>query len=153
MSESVENSVQIAVYNALSGSTELASLLAEYIGAPGNPAIYDRVPQSSDTGDSDEFPYIVIGEDNPSDWSTDTSSGFEVTTTIHTWSRTGGRRETKQVMGAIYNALHRAELTTPDHEFIGCEFDNSSIVMDPDMITHHGVSEFRITVDEPGYGI
>lgn len=153
MSESVENAVQIAVYVALSESAELTGLLADYIGEPGVPAIYDRVPQSGDTGDRDQFPYIVIGEESPTDWSTDTASGFEVTTTIHSWSRAGGRREIKQVMGAIYNAMHRAELTTPDHEFIGCEFDNSSIVMDPDMITHHGVSEFRITVDEPGYGV
>ena len=152
MAESQANAIEIAFYTALSNSAELVALLADNVQASGFPAIYSYVPQIGDTGDDNVFPYIVIGEDTLTDWSTDTASGIEAMATIHTWSRTNGRRETKQIQGAIYNALHRAELTTPDHEFIGCEFETSDIVLDPDMQTHHGTSQFRVTIDEVGFG-
>ncbi len=153
MAEGLSNSVQIAIYTALAASAELTALLADRVNAAGFPAIYDDVTQAGDSGSNAPFPYIVIGSDSIQDWSTDTASGGDIMADIHVWSRYDGKRETKQIQAAIYNALHRQTLTVPDHEFIGCDFDNEQqVVMDPDGQTYHGVSTFRILIDEPGYG-
>lgn len=153
----LENSVQQAVYSALTGSTALDALLARFYDV-GNEtflsraAIYDDVPQIADSGNSSFFPYVSIGDDTVTDWSTDTASGGEVTVTVHSWSRYAGRKEVKQVMEAIYNALHRATLTAPGFEFVGCDFEFSETVLDPDTETRHGIQRFRLLLDESGYG-
>ncbi len=151
MAEGMSNAVQIAVYTKLADSTELTALLATAVGG-SSPAIYDNVTQPPDTGDDAYFPYVVIGDDTLMDWSTDTASGGEASVTIHTWSRSSGKSETKKIQAAIYNALHRQELTVPDYEFIGCDFDNETSILDIDMETFHGTSEFRVYIDEVGYG-
>jgi len=153
MAEGMANAVQIAIYSALSGSNDLVALLASRINAAGMPAIYDDVTQAGDSGNDSAFPYIVIGGDSVLDMSTDTSSGGDISVTIDVWSRYDGKRETKRIQAAIYQALHRAALTVPDHDFIGCDFDQEQpVTLDPDGHTYHGVSSFRVLIDEPGYG-
>ena len=153
MDEGMANAVQIAIYSALSGSNDLVALLATRINAAGMPAIYDDVTQAGDSGNDSAFPYIVIGGDSVLDMSTDTSSGGDISVTIDVWSRYDGKRETKRIQAAIYRALHRATLTVPDHEFIGCDFDQEQpVTLDPDGHTYHGVSSFRVLIDEIGYG-
>ena len=154
MAEGMANAVQIAIYSALSGSNDLVALLASRINASGMPAIYDDVTQAGDSGNDSAFPYIVIGGDSVLDMSTDTSSGGDISVTIDVWSRYNGKRETKRIQAAIYQALHRATLTVPDHEFIGCDFDQEQpVTIDPDGHTYHGVSSFRVLIDEIGYGV
>lgn len=152
MAEGLSSAVQIAIYNKLSASTELDNLLARRKGSATDPAIYDDVTQPPDTGDISLFPYVVIGDDSILDWSTDTASGGDITAIIHVWSRYDGKIESKRIQAAIYNAMHRQTLTAPDHEFIGCDFDTETVVLDPDMHTYHGTSEYRIFIDEVGYG-
>lgn len=141
------NAIQIAVYDALTASADLAALLAEHVDRPGEPAVYDDVPQVADTGRDDVFPFVTLGDDTINDWSTDTTSGGEATITLHVWSRANGRRECKQIQGAIYDALHRQELATPDHTFIGCDFDMAETLLDPDGQTRHGPIRFRLFLD------
>lgn len=150
MAESADNAIQIAIYNQLVASAALVAALAE--DHDGNPAIYDVVPQSKDSGVDSDFPYLAFGDDILNEWNTDTAEGANVAATIHIWSRSGSMREAKTIIGLIKLALSRAELTVPDHEFIGCEFETSTCVMDPDMETVHGTAQFRIYIDEPGYG-
>ena len=100
--------------------------------------VYDHVPQGS------AYPYINIGEDTALQWDTDDSTGSESTLTIHTWSRQYGRRETKQIMRQIYNALHRAELDIAGGLFVTCEWEFAESFVDPDGVTRHGVMRFRI---------
>lgn len=152
MPEGQSSAVQIAIYNKLYASTELDALLARRTDYPTEPAIYDDVTQPPDTAEESKFPYVVIGDDSILDWSTDTASGGDVSAIIHVWSRYDGKGEAKRIQSAIYNALHRQTLTVPDHEFIGCDFDTESVTLDPDMHTYHGTSEYRIYIDEVGYG-
>jgi hypothetical protein len=148
MAEGLANAVQIAVYSALSSNSELVALLAARINAAGMPAIYDDVTQAGDSGDNSAFPYIVIGGDSVLDMSTDTSSGGDIGVVVDVWSRYDGKREVKRIQAAIYNALHRAELSVPDHQFIGCDFDQEQpVTLDPDGNTYHGVSMFRVLID------
>lgn len=152
MPEGQSSAIQISIYSKLSASAELDALLARRVDFPSLPAIYDDVTQPSDTAAESDFPYVVIGDDSVADWSTDTASGAEANVIIHIWSRFDGKGETKRIQAAIYNALHRQTLTVPDHEFIGCDFDTESVVLDPDMHTYHGTSEYRVIIDEVGFG-
>lgn len=130
---SFELAVQSAIYTALT------------VGSPLPPevtGVFDDVPQ-----DYNDFPFVTIGEAQHADWSTDTESGHEVTCVIHTWSRKPGRRETKAIQGAIYDALHRAALAYDDVDFIDCQFVGSESFLDADGLTRHGVQQFRILID------
>lgn len=149
--EGIGNAVQIAIFNALDGSTDLTSLLASHV-TQSRSAVYGSMPNVGDTGSDDLFPFVTIGEDQVSDWSTDTASGGEVSVVINIWSRADGWREAKQISKAVYDALHRQELTTPDHEFIACEFESDQPIRDSDGETLHIASEYRMWVDEVGYG-
>ena len=91
--------LQQAVFAALSGDAALQTLI-------GNPArVYDHVPQDS------PFPYVVVGEATTRPFDTKTEDGMEQTLTIHSWSRYRGFSETKQIMGAIVDALDQQALS------------------------------------------
>tara|TARA_Y100000034_G_C6809261_1_gene363582 strand:- start:214 stop:612 length:399 start_codon:yes stop_codon:yes gene_type:complete len=129
---SFENAIQVTIFTALDG----------VISVP----VYDRVPQEDDA--SLGYPYVTIGEDIHTDWSTATESGVSVSIVIDTWSRAEGRKELKGIQGEIYDELHREELTVAGYHFVGCEFDNSTSFLDADGKTQHGVSIFRIIIDQ-----
>src|SRR5690625_7353715 len=67
--------------------------------------VYDDVPQGA------AFPYIVIGDDTSIPFDDDCNVGAESTITIHVWSIYSGRLEVKQIMNAVYNRLHRQNLS------------------------------------------
>lgn len=103
--------------------------------------VYDHVPQES------AFPYIVIGDDTSTPWDTDDSTGSESTCTIHVWSRQRGRKEVKTIMQAIYDAMHRQELTITGGALVECAAEFQESFLDPDGITRHGVIRFRLITE------
>lgn len=123
---------QRAIYEALTGSAPLMALIT---------GVYDHVDQGT------EYPYVVIGEDPATEWDTDTEQGAEQLVTIHSWSRERGRLETKQILEAIYETLHRQTLTINDAIFYSCFWESSDSFMDPDGETRHGIIRFRIRYD------
>ena len=125
--------VQVAVYQDLIAYTPLMNRVT---------GVYDHVPQGT------AYPYVVIGEDTAIEWDTDTSDGVESTLTIHVWSRLKGRRETKEIMELIYDALHRAELQIEGLHSVFCYWEFSETFLDPDGETRHGVTRFRIKAEE-----
>lgn len=133
-----EFSIQNTIYDVLSTTSAVTSLAD----------VYDNVPQAADAGSDAAFPYITIGEDTLVEWDTDTELGADCTITIHTWSRYRGRKETKQIQGAIYAALHRANLTISGYNLVGIDWLQSESFMDTDGLTRHGVQTFRITIEE-----
>lgn len=72
--------------------------------------VYDVVPQDEDGNHSENMPYVVLGFDNLLPFDTDSWTGAKVNLEIFTWSAYRGLEEVKQIMGQIYNLLHRAEL-------------------------------------------
>ena len=104
-------------------------------------SVWDDVPENY-AG----FPYITIGEAAFAEWDTDTSTGCIGTATIHTWSRKNGRKETKQIQGAIYDALHRAELAVTGFDCVSCDFIGSESFLDEDGKTRHGVQQFKFLI-------
>jgi hypothetical protein len=112
------------------------------------PAVYDDVQQDAKGNVLAAFPYIVLGEDTHAPWDTDDSIGSESTITIHVWSRQRGKKETKQIQGLIYEALHRHELEVLGFATMTVEFDYSDVILDADGQTRHGVSRYRVFIEE-----
>lgn len=131
--------IQQAIYGQLIGHAPLMALVTD---------VYDDVPQALDSGAASAFPYVTIGEDVHQDWSTDTSLGDDATITIHTWSRYRGRKETKQIQGAIYDALTRVDLSVTGYKMVAIDFVDEQSFVDTDGLTRHGVSTFRVILDE-----
>jgi hypothetical protein len=135
------NEVQRMVSEALKGDSELLSLLT-------GKGVYDDKPQPGDAGDPSIYPYVTIGEDINTAWDTDDTTGADNSITIHTWSRAKGYKETKTIQGVIYDILNRAELGTSEYAFVTCEFLQHTAIMDSDGETRHGISTFRILLDQ-----
>lgn len=130
---SFEIAVQQAIHDQLAGNAPLMALVT---------GIYDEIQQ-----DNSAFPYVQIGEAQHTEFDTDTTIGELVTATIHVWSRTPGKRETKAIQGAIFDALNRASLTATGFSFITCERLSSETFKDADGITRHGVQQFKIILE------
>lgn len=128
----IETAVQTAIFQTLNTALSVP--------------VYDHAPQKSDAAKG--FPYVTIGEDNVSEWDTDTEIGGNVVCTIHTWSRFRGREQIKEMQGQIYSTLHRASLTFPGYAFMDCVFETSDSFLDADGLTYHGVQTFRVHLEE-----
>jgi len=124
--------VQRAIYQALTADPTLMGMVT---------GVHDHVDQGS------AYPYVVIGEDSAIEWDTDTEQGAESLLTIHSWSREKGRMQTKEIQEAIYEILHRKELTINNAVFYSLFWEFSDSFVDPDGETRHGVMRFRLRYD------
>lgn len=129
---SFEIAIQTAIYNKLTGYSNLMSLIN---------GVYDSVPQT------EVFPYVTIGEDAHSGWTTNTTLGTDAQLVINSWSRDRGRKETKLIQAQIYNALNRASLTYLGYDIINIELLDSTSFIDADGLTRHGVQTFRALIE------
>lgn len=109
--------------------------------------IYDSPPQIPEGMPRDAFPYIVFGEDDMTPWDTTTSTGGIALATVHFWSISDGFKEVKTLMGAAYDALHRAELTDPEFQVVDCLLEFQEALRDPDGATKHGVQRYKVTME------
>lgn len=126
--------VQEAVYAALNTNSTLQNLI-------GNPArLYDVVPPAA------IFPYVTLGDVTIREFDTKDQSGFEQVVVLHAWSRYRGRKELKQIMQAMYDALHYANVTVTNANVVVSQFQSASTVQENDGLTLHGVMRFRIVV-------
>ena len=136
---SFETALQTTIFSTLDGDAALGALVT---------GVYDSAPQADDSGSSAAFPYVTIGEAVHTDWSTDTENGDDVTFTVHSWSRYRGRKEIKQIQGAVYDVLHRANLSVAGYAFVSCDWLQSESFVDTDGLTRHGVQTFRVILDQ-----
>lgn len=129
---SFEEAVQAIILGLLKDSTDLMEAVT---------GVFDNVPQ--DTG----YPYVVIGEDNHTEWDTETTEGRDVSCGISVWTQGRGKKETKQLQGYIYDALHQVDVTIAGFkvDMINCE--SSSSFMDADGLTRQGIQEFRVLIE------
>lgn len=116
--------IQAALYSALSGNISAT--------------VFDHVPEDS------AFPYVVIGEDLASEWDTDTEQGFETVLTLHYWSRYRGKKEIKELMGEVYDLLHRTDLSITGQYTVNLMWESSEIILDADGLTYHGIGDYRL---------
>lgn len=130
----VEAALQTALYARLSGAS---------LGVAG---VHDVAPQAGDGGDVSVFPYIVMGRAIASGMDTKSTLGFSMLIRIHTFSRAGRRLECKTVQGAIYDTLHRQELTVTGHSNFVLVREDSDCWPDADGKIH-GVCEYRALIE------
>ena len=123
--------LQQTLYTTLNGDSQLTSTL----GA----AVFDDVPDTQAVS----FPYVQIGEDTATDYSTKDVTGTETVINLHVWSRYRGSKETKQVMDRVHTLLHDSNLTVTGHNLVNLRFEFSDVLRDPDGVTRHGVMRFR----------
>ena len=128
--------LQKAIFAALGADSAVKALI-------GDPArIYDDPPGGA------VLPYVQIGDGTETDWSTATEEGAEHQVTIHVWSRSGGRKEVRAVLAAIYDVLHDSGLSPEGQTLVNFRFTLSQIFRESDGETHHGVARYR-AVTEP----
>jgi hypothetical protein len=120
--------LQQAVYQALTGNVGLMAAIS---------GVYDHVP--ADTA----FPYMTIGETTVTDWSSKTFGGQVHDLTLHIWSRSRGRKETKEIMALVYDTLNGAALTVEGQELVDLRFDFAQTLLDADGLTFHGIQRYR----------
>ena len=123
--------LQQTLFTTLNGDSQLTNTL----GA----SVFDDVPDTQAVS----FPYVQIGEDTATDYSTKDVTGTETVINLHVWSRYRGSKETKQVMDRVHTLLHDSNLTVTGHNLINMRFEFGDVIRDPDGITRHGVMRFR----------
>lgn len=126
----------------MNAAFDLQTALYSAIDATGL-TVFDAVPDNYEG-----FPYVTIGEDNLAQWDTKEINGFNVSITIHVWSRGAGRKEAKDMQGQIYAALHNVPLTLANDVMDTLQQTDSIVRQDPDGKTRHGIQTFRSLISE-----
>jgi hypothetical protein len=125
--------LQKAIYNRLSTDAALNEVIK---GVFDNP--------NKDT----PFPYVSIGEDTSTPFETKVTFGENITTVIHVWSRAeDGRREAKEILSLVMQALTKAPLGVEGFKTLQLSFLQSQVIPDIDGITQHGILRIRIYIN------
>jgi hypothetical protein len=127
--------LQQAIFATLCSS----DAVKDAVGDP--PRVFDCVPRGA------AFPYIVIGDDKESDWSTATEAGSSHALTIHIWSRAQGRCETRLAAEAVIDTLSGASLALDGHTLIDLRWLESESSRDSDGETVHAQLRFKALVE------
>ncbi len=128
-----------ALQQAIFATLATSDAVKEAVGDP--PRIFDAVPRGA------AFPYIVIGDDSESDWSTATEPGTAHALTIHIWSRAAGRKETRLAAEAVIDALNGAELTLDGQALIDLRYLESGSARESDGETVHAQLRFKALLE------
>lgn len=124
--------LQQSVYTRLSGDTELVTTL----GA----AVYDHVP------DSAAFPYVALGDVTEGFADNMGRTGRNLTITVHIWSQYAGMKQVKQIADRVDDLLDRWTPTVAGWSATEMLHEFFETMRDPDGVTRHGVSRFRIHI-------
>jgi hypothetical protein len=127
--------LQQAIFATLCASDEIKDVA----GDP--PRVFDAPPRGV------AFPYIVIGDDTQSDWSTATDVGSEHALVIHVWSRADGHKEAKLVANAVRDALDGAALAVTSQALIDIRYLETSFTRETDGETIHAALRFRAVME------
>lgn len=104
--------------------------------------IFDRPPRAAD------WPYVVIGERQDLDWSTDCTPGAELWLTLHVWSNAVGAGEAADLCHAIRRALDGHEAMLSGHRLVYLDYVRSEVFQDRNPELTHGVVTFHAITEE-----
>ena len=135
MSNDASLTLQRVIFTLLTNDTSVAAL----VGA----RVYDRVPVTP------TYPLIVIGQDQVQDGMAECADDcVDIYTQIDVWSEDVGKTQAKRIMGAVKRALHDVAIADRDGYAIQeLQFDSSTVVIEDDGITTHGILFFRALVE------
>ena len=129
-------SLQQAVFAALVASDDIKDIVDD------PPRVFDTVPRGA------HFPYIVIGEDRQTDWSTATEKGSEHRLSIHVWSRSPGAKEARVAAQAVVAALDGAALAIAGFTLVNLRWLEGETLRENDGETIHAQIIFRAVLEE-----
>lgn len=95
-------------------------------------------------------PYIVLGDDDMIDTSTDCFSAGRVNFPIKVYTAEEGFRENKKISAAVVDALDGVEFAVEGHAIVGCYIMRSRFFRDPSGGIRQGVNEFQIDIERTG---
>jgi truncated hemoglobin YjbI len=124
--------LQKAIYDRLSGDATLNNIIT---------GVYDQV--SADA----VFPYVSIGEDNMTPRGTKNYNGENITTTLHCWSDYPGKKEAKQILDLMLQALTNTPLELSGFSLVLSKVDQMRVFTDIDGTTRHGVLVLRYYIN------
>ena len=97
------------------------------------------------------FPYVVIGEDQIIDDSTECAESSEVITTVHAWSRVDGNVAASRTQAKSMACVIRAELkalsAVTGFSVVLADFETTRHLTDPDGLTGHAAINHRFLLD------
>ena len=98
----------------------------------------------TDPPDAAEYPFIVVQSVTADDVSTAGEDGQLFSVVLHVWSDYDGAKEILDLLGQMYNALHKQQITLTAHAFGGCYVTGTDTYADPDGKVFHGIMTARI---------
>lgn len=121
--------LQKALFQRLSTDTALSARIT---------GVYDEVPEDA------TVPYVTLGEDTAIPWDTKDMDGQEVTTTLHCWSQYPGKKEAKEILSLMVEALTQSPLQLESGFSMSFDrLESMQVISDPDGVTKHGVLRMR----------
>jgi hypothetical protein len=119
---------------SLAVQTLVAAALADLPGVNG---VYDGPPPDAVP------PYVVIGSDLVTDWSTKTETGHEHRLAIHVWDAGPGAAAAKRLMGGVAQRLAALSGAQGGHRIVSSFLLRSLVLTDAEGWTQ-GIVEFRV---------
>ena len=104
---------------------------------PGVSAVYDGPPPDAVP------PYVVIGSDLLTDWSTKTEIGHEHRLAINVWDAGPGAATAKRLIGGVADRLAALSGTQGGHRIVSSLLLRSLVLTDAEGWTQ-GIVEFRV---------
>lgn len=123
--------LQQALFTTLSGDAELMSIVT---------GVYDAVLEDI------PFPYVTIGSPTTLNTTTRTSFIEEISVTIHTWSVSGGKRESYNLLNAIHSAIGKGLPIGGFFSLLAVSRPDLQVIDDVDPRIKHGLARFTITI-------
>ena len=112
-------------------------VVAALTGVPGVTGVYDGPPPDAAP------PYLVIGSDLVTDWSTKTEVGHEHRLAINVWDAGPGTAAAKAVMGAVAVRLAALAGMANGHRIVSALLLRQLVLTDAEGWTQ-GIVEFRV---------
>jgi hypothetical protein len=131
--------IQAAIYAALVADAGVGALVGD--------KIYDAAYDPATATGTPVPPYITIGAVSAIPMDGTLLRGMEHLFDVHVWSEKPGAVECRQIMAAVYGALHWADLTLSAGTAVFCRMTSRRDFADPDGVTTHGVVTFEIITD------
>lgn len=124
-----------AIFAALNGDAALTALL-------GGAKVFNGVK------DGTEPPYVDIGDDTATDYSSSLIDAQEHTITIHSWAEqpmagVSAKGQLFQIMARIRAILHAAPPVLAAGTLVNLRQEFRETLRDPDGVSWHGVQRFR----------
>ena len=136
--------VQTAVFDTLSGDATLVGYLSSTYGV-GIVPIFDGVPQSDDSEDDADFPYLSFGADFTTPMDDKGQNGGDTLLQINVWTRSPGFAKTKTIAQRVYDLLQKGSLTISGATHIATRLESVDYARDPDGLTRRALMQFRVT--------